>query len=124
MPGRNSTEIPPKKAKQSERKIKLLMGEQKNNRGPEIELCLAEPGSNPAVENDWSLLPFMALSDGAHAYVPDDNMKRKQPGLTCGIMTVLRKNSHTLPYDAPKRRQGPRRHCLASRARDKLRPAR
>lgn len=38
------------------------------SRGPEIELCLAEPGSNPAIENDWSLLPFMALSDGAHTY--------------------------------------------------------
>lgn len=37
-------------------------------RGPEIELCFAKEGTNPAIENDWSLLPFMALSDGAHAY--------------------------------------------------------
>ncbi|KAF9252078.1 hypothetical protein DTO006G1_2825 [Penicillium roqueforti] len=35
-------------------------------RGPEIEHCIAEEGTDPATENDWSLLPFMALSDGAH----------------------------------------------------------
>ncbi|KAJ5135426.1 Late secretory pathway protein AVL9 [Penicillium bovifimosum] len=35
-------------------------------RGPEIEHCIADEGTDPAVENDWSLLPFMALSDGAH----------------------------------------------------------
>ncbi|KAE8360514.1 transport protein Avl9-domain-containing protein [Aspergillus caelatus] len=35
-------------------------------RGPEIELCFGEDGTDPATENDWSLLPFMALSDGAH----------------------------------------------------------
>ncbi|CRG89692.1 Late secretory pathway protein AVL9 [Talaromyces islandicus] len=40
-------------------------------RGPEIELCFAEEGTNPAVDNDWSLLPFMALSDGAHASTED-----------------------------------------------------
>ncbi|EAW07537.1 putative Avl9 protein [Aspergillus clavatus NRRL 1] len=36
-------------------------------RGPEIELCIGEDGTDIATENDWSLLPFMALSDGAHA---------------------------------------------------------
>ncbi|KAJ5987296.1 Late secretory pathway protein AVL9 [Penicillium sp. IBT 35674x] len=35
-------------------------------RGPEIEHCIADEGTNPATDNDWSLLPFMALSDGAH----------------------------------------------------------
>ncbi|KAE8380547.1 transport protein Avl9-domain-containing protein [Aspergillus bertholletiae] len=35
-------------------------------RGPEIELCFGDDGADPAAENDWSLLPFMALSDGAH----------------------------------------------------------
>ncbi|CAI7674073.1 unnamed protein product [Penicillium manginii] len=35
-------------------------------RGPEIEHCIANEGANPATDNDWSLLPFMALSDGAH----------------------------------------------------------
>lgn len=28
-----------------------------------------EEGTDPATENDWSLLPFMALADGAHSYV-------------------------------------------------------
>ena len=38
-------------------------------RGPEIESWFGvEDGSDPAVENDWSFLPFMALSDGAHTY--------------------------------------------------------
>ncbi|KAI6244792.1 Late secretory pathway protein AVL9 [Erysiphe necator] len=37
-------------------------------RGPEMEDWFgAHPGSDPVIENDWSLLPFMALSDGAHA---------------------------------------------------------
>ncbi|CBX99040.1 similar to LAlv9 family protein [Plenodomus lingam JN3] len=40
--------------------------------GPEIEAWLGcPPGHDPAVENDWSLLPFMALSDGAHASIED-----------------------------------------------------
>jgi hypothetical protein len=37
-------------------------------RGPEIELCIGEEDIDIAAKNDWSLLPFMALSDGAHAY--------------------------------------------------------
>ena len=37
-------------------------------RGPEVEKWFgAEEGYDPAVEYDWTLLPFMALSDGAHA---------------------------------------------------------
>lgn len=37
-------------------------------RGPEVETWFgAENGSDPAVDFGWSLLPFMALSDGAHA---------------------------------------------------------
>lgn len=37
-------------------------------RGPEVESWFgAEDGVDPAVEYQWSLLPFMALSDGAHA---------------------------------------------------------
>lgn len=36
-------------------------------RGPEVEFWLgAAEGVDPAADNDWSLLPFMALSDGAH----------------------------------------------------------
>lgn len=37
-------------------------------RGPEVEAWIGlEHGEDPAVEHDWPLLPFMALSDGAHA---------------------------------------------------------
>ena len=37
-------------------------------RGPEVERWFGAPeGFDPAVEYDWSLLPFQALSDGAHA---------------------------------------------------------
>lgn len=37
-------------------------------RGPEIESWFGiDDGIDPAIDNDWSFLPFMALSDGAHA---------------------------------------------------------
>ena len=37
-------------------------------RGPEVETWFgAAEGRDPAADYDWSLLPFMALSDGAHA---------------------------------------------------------
>ncbi|RMZ77462.1 hypothetical protein DV738_g4355, partial [Chaetothyriales sp. CBS 135597] len=36
-------------------------------RGPEVEFWLTEEGNRLYAKNDWSLLPFMALSDGAHA---------------------------------------------------------
>jgi hypothetical protein len=37
-------------------------------RGPEVETWFGvEDGFDPAEEFKWSLLPFMALSDGAHA---------------------------------------------------------
>ncbi len=39
-------------------------------RGPEVESWFGvEEGADPAAKNGWNLLPFMALSDGAHAYV-------------------------------------------------------
>ncbi|KAI0008590.1 transport protein Avl9-domain-containing protein [Xylariaceae sp. FL0662B] len=43
-----------------------------HHRGPEVErwFGVAE-GQDPAAEWDWSLLPFMALSDGAHASTED-----------------------------------------------------
>jgi hypothetical protein len=42
------------------------------SRGPEVETWLgAEEGTDPATDNDWSLLPFMALTDGAHASAED-----------------------------------------------------
>ncbi|KAL5615001.1 hypothetical protein BROUX41_005067 [Berkeleyomyces rouxiae] len=41
-------------------------------RGPEVEYWFgADEGQDPAVEYGWSLLPFMALSDGAHASSED-----------------------------------------------------
>ncbi|KAJ4350660.1 hypothetical protein N0V95_004565 [Ascochyta clinopodiicola] len=41
-------------------------------RGPEVEAWIGlEHGEDPAVEHDWPLLPFMALSDGAHASIED-----------------------------------------------------
>ena len=37
-------------------------------RGPEVETWFGvTDGTDPAVDYDWTLLPFMALSDGAHA---------------------------------------------------------
>ncbi|KAI1356575.1 hypothetical protein F5Y01DRAFT_80675 [Xylaria sp. FL0043] len=43
-----------------------------HHRGPEVERWFGVPeGSDPAVEWDWTLLPFMALSDGAHASTED-----------------------------------------------------
>ena len=40
-----------------------------NSRGPEIESWFGvDDDTDPALDNDWSFLPFMALSDGAHAY--------------------------------------------------------
>ncbi|KAK2764361.1 late secretory pathway protein avl9 [Arachnomyces sp. PD_36] len=40
-------------------------------RGPEIEFCFNDGGENPVDENDLSLLPFMAMSDGSHASTED-----------------------------------------------------
>ncbi|KAF2760644.1 hypothetical protein EJ05DRAFT_436352 [Pseudovirgaria hyperparasitica] len=41
-------------------------------RGPEVESWYGvPPSSDPAHENEWPLLPFMALSDGAHASTED-----------------------------------------------------
>ncbi|KAI0176092.1 transport protein Avl9-domain-containing protein [Hypoxylon sp. FL1284] len=43
-----------------------------HHRGPEVERWFGVPeGSDPAAEYDWPLLPFMALSDGAHAATED-----------------------------------------------------
>ncbi|KAI0200049.1 hypothetical protein F4808DRAFT_175746 [Astrocystis sublimbata] len=43
-----------------------------HHRGPEVERWFGvEEGRDPAAEWDWTLLPFMALSDGAHASTED-----------------------------------------------------
>ena len=40
-------------------------------RGPEVEFWVTSGGQQLHDRNDWSLLPFMALSDGAHAMVEE-----------------------------------------------------
>lgn len=35
-------------------------------RGPEISDWFGAGDSDPTIENDWSLIPYMALPDGAH----------------------------------------------------------
>ncbi|KAI1324153.1 hypothetical protein F5Y16DRAFT_313429 [Xylariaceae sp. FL0255] len=43
-----------------------------HHRGPEVERWFGvQDGRDPAAEWDWTLLPFMALSDGAHASTED-----------------------------------------------------
>ncbi|KAL9092094.1 MAG: hypothetical protein Q9165_004527 [Trypethelium subeluteriae] len=43
-----------------------------SSRGPEVEAWFGVPnGTDPAVDNDWPLLPFMALADGAHTSTED-----------------------------------------------------
>ncbi|EME85417.1 uncharacterized protein MYCFIDRAFT_60285 [Pseudocercospora fijiensis CIRAD86] len=37
-----------------------------HHRGPEIEHWIGAEGSDPTIENDWQLIPYMALPDGAH----------------------------------------------------------
>jgi hypothetical protein len=38
-----------------------------HHRGPEISHWIGAPeGSDPTTENDWHLIPYMALPDGAH----------------------------------------------------------
>ncbi|KAH0333882.1 hypothetical protein KCU81_g9667, partial [Aureobasidium melanogenum] len=43
-----------------------------HQRGPEVERWVGvDQGYDPAIDNDWQLLPFLALSDGAHAATED-----------------------------------------------------
>ncbi|KAF2650824.1 LAlv9 family protein-like protein [Lophiostoma macrostomum CBS 122681] len=43
-----------------------------HHRGPEVETWIGvDKGADPAIENEWPLLPFMSLTDGAHATVED-----------------------------------------------------
>ncbi|KAI7766904.1 hypothetical protein LZL87_005204 [Fusarium oxysporum] len=56
-------------------------------RGPEVENWFgADEGSDPAADYGWSLLPFMALSDGAHASEEDFS-----------YFTLLRPETETKP---------------------------
>ena len=53
-------------------------------RGPEVESWFGVPeNTDPSVDNDWSFLPFMALSDGAHSFEEDFSyftLRRKLSG--------------------------------------------
>lgn len=54
-------------------------------RGPEVETWFGvEEGRDPAAEYDWPLLPFMALSDGAHAYASDPLFRQSNSAHTDG----------------------------------------
>ncbi|BCS26056.1 putative Avl9 protein [Aspergillus puulaauensis] len=78
-------------------------------RGPEIELCIGPEGTDPAAENDWSLLPFMALSDGAHMSTEEFSyftLRRKgtetePPTSLFGIACSRQIDSKTLIYKSP-----------------------
>ncbi|KAF2127809.1 hypothetical protein P153DRAFT_295297 [Dothidotthia symphoricarpi CBS 119687] len=61
-------------------------------RGPEVETWLGVGADeDPAIDNEWPLLPFMALSDGAHASTEDYSyftLRRSNPptslfGISC-----------------------------------------
>lgn len=66
--------------------LHLLHTEEYLVRGPEVEFWLSKTGEDWNAQNDWSLLPFMALSDGAHAAVEDFS-----------YFTLLWKGSETAP---------------------------
>ncbi|KAJ0425905.1 transport protein Avl9-domain-containing protein [Aspergillus carlsbadensis] len=78
-------------------------------RGPEVELCIGPEGTDPAAENDWSLLPFMALSDGAHLSTEEFSyftLRRKgtdtePPTSLFGIACSRQIDSKALIYKSP-----------------------
>ncbi|KAK2063639.1 transporter Avl9 [Colletotrichum caudatum] len=71
-------------------------------RGPEVELWFgAAEGIDPAVEYDWGLLPFMALSDGAHLSSEDFSyFTLLRPATATGPATSLFGISCTRQLDA------------------------
>lgn len=114
-------------------------------RGPEIEHCIANEGANPATDNDWSLLPFMALSDGAHLYGINfpkptltwprcvslvdmatlDFIVESNALMSCDLILLLvrPRNSPILPYVAEKHPRPLKLHCSVSPARASLMPS-
>ncbi|KAK2757164.1 late secretory pathway protein avl9, partial [Emmonsiellopsis sp. PD_33] len=54
-------------ATETKREPIILVIDFHHARGPEVEHVFCAEGAEILVKNDWSLLPFMALSDGAHA---------------------------------------------------------
>ncbi|GKT48550.1 late secretory pathway protein AVL9 [Colletotrichum spaethianum] len=71
-------------------------------RGPEVEWWFgAAEGTDPAVEYDWGLLPFMALSDGAHLSSEDFSyFTLLRPATATGPATSLFGISCTRQLDA------------------------
>ncbi|KAK1641127.1 transporter Avl9 [Colletotrichum phormii] len=71
-------------------------------RGPEVEMWFgAAEGTDPAVEYDWGLLPFMALSDGAHLSSEDFSyFTLLRPATATGPATSLFGISCTRQLDA------------------------
>ncbi|GJC93994.1 transporter Avl9 [Colletotrichum higginsianum] len=71
-------------------------------RGPEVEMWFgAAEGIDPAIEYDWGLLPFMALSDGAHLSSEDFSyFTLLRPATATGPATSLFGISCTRQLDA------------------------
>ncbi|WYZ45375.1 hypothetical protein EsH8_VIII_000691 [Colletotrichum jinshuiense] len=71
-------------------------------RGPEVEMWFgAADGCDPAIEYDWGLLPFMALSDGAHLSSEDFSyFTLLRPATATGPATSLFGISCTRQLDA------------------------
>ncbi|KAI0144334.1 hypothetical protein GGR57DRAFT_337916 [Xylariaceae sp. FL1272] len=75
-----------------------------HHRGPEVERWFGvEQGRDPAAEWDWTLLAFMALSDGAHAATEDFSyFTLLRPATDDGPATSLFGISCTRQMDASK----------------------
>lgn len=72
-------------------------------RGPEVEkwIGLPEASPDPAIENDWAVLPFLALPDGAHATDEELSyftLKQKPRGSLFGIACTRSIPASTLKH--------------------------
>ena len=80
-----------------------------NLRGPEIEFWLDQTGRDWNVKNDWSLLPFFALSDGSHTTVEEFSyftLLWKNPASSTatslfGISCTRQISAHKLKHKSP-----------------------
>ncbi|TVY34699.1 Late secretory pathway protein [Lachnellula subtilissima] len=74
-------------------------------RGPEVEDWFgAEEGVDPAADYDWPLLPFMALSDGAHAFLlfhPPSPRARPLPATSLFGISCTRQMDASLLLNRP-----------------------
>lgn len=93
-------------------------------RGPEVESWYGvSEGADPALDYGWSLLPFMALSDGAHAYVHPSTIQADISTMELWL-TIWRKIGHlrtspTLPFSDLQPRQSLRRRYSEYHVRDR-----